>query len=132
MIGMGHRRIRHLAEQRVGKHEEEEGGGGNPILKLSMCEKEERRKGTDGKTRSPPLAALVLQLPKEGNCRARHSLETNITGAFCLSVTQTRLRKLPPASICFVTMVFKRCQHSLMRQDRCWLLALRPDQVTLL
>lgn len=58
MIGMGHRRIRHLAtrkENRVAREDvrRKMGRGGNPILKISTCE------WTDGKTRLP-LAALIV------------------------------------------------------------------------
>lgn len=48
MIGMGHRRIRHLATRKESRAAREDvmrkmGRGGNPILKISPCEKKERR-----------------------------------------------------------------------------------------
>lgn len=69
MIGMGHRWIRHLAtrkESRAMRGKTWKGAGGgrggdNPILKISMCEKqeEERETGRDGKEEKKRLRHLL-------------------------------------------------------------------------
>lgn len=100
MIGMG--RIRRLEKATREDVERERGWGGwcNPTLKISMCEKKERRQ-RKGEMRST-LALVIFELPK-----VEIGLETNTIGASYLSVTQTRIKALPPASICFVTMAFE-------------------------
>lgn len=53
------------------------------------------------------LPTLLLLTSKTGNGGACHRPTTTAIGAFCLPVTQTRIKILSPASICFVTMVLE-------------------------
>lgn len=126
MIGMGHRRIRNLKSRAArGKR------GGNPILKISMCEKNERPRRT-GETGKQDHHHSLHQYSNFQKWKLSGTSQPGNQQHWCLlSVRHTDKIQNPPSSLHMLCHHgVRRCQHSLMQQDRCWLLALRPDQVT--
>ena len=93
-------------------------GEPGPKLKISMCEKQEEDTERDG----------GKKITTSGICDSCHSLGTSAIGVFCLPITEAGIKTSSLHMFCHHGV--RRCQHSLMQQDRCWLLALRPDQVT--